>query len=326
MKLKIILAFVFAFILCWITVTVYSWGFWGHKRINRMAVFVLPTDMIGFYKKNIEYLTEHSVDPDKRRYAVKEEAAKHFIDLDRYGTYPFPKMPKKWKEAVRKYPEDTLKAHGILPWNVDKMMFQLTDAFKQKNKLKILRLSSDLGHYIGDAHVPLHTTKNYNGQLTGQNGIHGFWESRVPELFGEQYDYFLGKAVYVKNPLNKIWEIILESNLAVDSVLLFEKELRKKFPSDKQYAYENRGQNTIQVASTEFSKAYSDKLNGMVERRLRQSILDVASFWFTAWVNAGKPDLSDVKEEEISEQEKLQIAEEEKLYKRKKVLGREHED
>ena len=55
-----------------------NWGFWAHRRINRMAVFTLPPEMIAFYKKNIEYLTEHAVDPDKRRYATRHEAAQVF--------------------------------------------------------------------------------------------------------------------------------------------------------------------------------------------------------------------------------------------------------
>ena len=40
--------------------------------------------MIGFYKKNISYLTEAAVNPDRRRYAVLDEAPRHFIDLDEY--------------------------------------------------------------------------------------------------------------------------------------------------------------------------------------------------------------------------------------------------
>jgi len=48
-------------------VKVERWGFYGHKRINRVAIFTLPPEMFGFYKEHIEYLTEHAVDPDKRR-------------------------------------------------------------------------------------------------------------------------------------------------------------------------------------------------------------------------------------------------------------------
>jgi hypothetical protein len=117
-----------------------------------------------------------------------------------------------------------LKAYGINPWHVDKMMFKLTEAFKKENIDLILHYSADLGHYIADGHVPLHTTENYNGQLTGQRGIHGFWESRIPELKSTSYDFFIGKADYISNPSNFIWNRILESSKATDSVLLFEKQ------------------------------------------------------------------------------------------------------
>ena len=38
-------------------------------------------------------------------------------------------------------------------------------------------------------------------------------------------------------------------------------------------------------------RVVSARLNGMVERRMRQSIHTIASFWYTAWVHAGQPDL-----------------------------------
>lgn len=139
-----------------------------------MAVFALPPPMFGFYKHHIDFITEHAVDPDKRRYAVEGEAARHFIDLDRYGENPFDSIPKKWKDAVAKFGEDSLMAHGIVPWQIERSYYQLTKAFREHNLEKILKYSAEIGHYIGDAHVPLHCTQNYNGQLTDQHGIHGF--------------------------------------------------------------------------------------------------------------------------------------------------------
>ena len=107
---------------------------------------------------------------------------------------------------------------------------RLTDAFKEKHQAKILKLSAEIGHYIADAHVPLHANSNHNGQFTDQQGIHGFWESRVPELLAEkEWDFFIGKADYIKNPGDFIWQRVLESAKAADSVLLFEKELSKSF-------------------------------------------------------------------------------------------------
>lgn len=294
-----------------------AWGFWGHQRINRIAVFLLPPAMIDFYKQNIEYITVHAVDPDKRRYSLPDEAARHYIDLDHYCKYPCDSFPRKWKDAVARYSEDTLKAYGIVPWHIQVMMRRLTDAFKAKDKNRILKLSADLGHYVADASVPLHTTENYNGQLTNQVGIHGFWESRIPELFGEDYDYFIGKADYVDKPLDYVWKIVLQSNALLDSVFGLEKEVSATFPDDKKYTYESRGMSMMRVYSKEFSKAYSDRMNGMVERRMRAAIKSVADIWYTCWVEAGQPVLSDAKELPLSEEERRELDEEEKLWKTK---------
>src|SRR6185436_4979793 len=227
-------------LLCVSITIVFAWGFWAHKKINHMAVFTLPPEMLGFYKKNIDYITEHAVDPDKRRYAFAEEAPRHYIDLDHYGESPFDSIPQYWTTAVKKYSEDTLNAYGIVPWWVDKMLLRLTEAFKEKNPTKILKISANIGHYIGDAHVPLHCTENYNGQKTNQVGIHAFWESRLPELYGEDYDYFAGRAHYIAQPQDEAWKIVEGSFAALDSVLSFEKNLSKEFPEDRKFVYGQR--------------------------------------------------------------------------------------
>jgi len=302
------------------------WGFWAHKRINRIAVFTLPPEMFGFYKHHIEYITANAVNPDKRRYSTADEAPRHYIDIDHYGIFPFDSVPRRWDDAVAKFTEDTLLAYGIVPWHVNKMLWWLTDAFKEKNAAKILRLSTELGHYVADAHVPLHTTKNYNGQLTNQIGIHGFWESRIPELFGEDYDYFVGKAQYIDKPLDKIWDIVLASHQLVDSVLLIEKKLREEFPSDQVYSFEQRGNATVRVYSESFTRAYDLRLNDMVERRLRESVISLGSFWLTAWVNAGQPDLDALINPKIEEelQKENEQMEKDSMFLRKKIIGREH--
>lgn len=307
--------------------TTYSWGFFGHKRINRMAVFTLPPELISFYKQNIEFITEHAVDPDKRRYAADGEAPRHYIDIDHFvheGEDPFAVMPRRWKDAVEKFGEDTLQAYGIIPWHIDVMVGRLTRAMKDGNYNRILRLSADLGHYVGDSHVPLHTTENYNGQMTNQKGIHGFWESRLPELNAEEYDYLVGRAVYIPDVLDATWDVVLQSHLALDSVLSFERQLNDEFPTDKKYSYEQRGAVTMKVYSEEYSMEYHRRLDGMVERRMRGSILRTASLWYTAWVNAGQPDLSKLNSEEMTEEEKRLQEEENRLFGKGKIKGRKH--
>lgn len=368
-----------------------GWGFWAHKRINQMAVFTLPPDMLALYKKHLPYITEHAVDPDKRRYAVEGEEFRHYIDIDHWGENPFETVPRYWGDVLVKYAEvyaitqagDTLEIggreklvthqgqwwwkgkdlpqlirqdslilnyerfrrmaldlyppyetsmewelpldsaavlwpemidfaalqkiyiqdgftkYGILPFHLPRTLSRLTKAFREKDLTQIIRISADLGHYVGDAHVPLHTTENYNGQLTGQRGIHGFWESRLPELYADGYDYYVGRAYYIEDVKSEVWQAIYESHIALDSVLRFERELSEAFPEDKKYSYESRNNVVVKTYSRPFSQRYHQRLNGQVERRLRKSIHRLGAFWYTAWKDAGSPDLSDLLEEEL---------------------------
>ena len=280
----------------------YCWGFFAHQKINFYAAFLLPPEMIILYKPNLSFISEHAIDPDKRRYAVKDEGPRHYIDIDRYGVYPYDSLPHKWNDAIAKYSLDTLMAYGIVPWHVQVMLQRLTTAFKEKNFSRIMKNSAEIGHYIADAHVPLHANRNHNGQYTNQRGIHGFWESRVPELLADkQWDFMIGKAQYIKDPGAFIWNRVLESAKAADSVLNFERELTKQFSADAKYSFEERKGKVIRQYSTAFSLAFNKKLDGMIERRMRQSISSIASFWYTAWVNAGQPDLKSLANKKFTE-------------------------
>ena len=324
---KVVQSLLLLFVLLLPTQQLFCWGFYAHQKINYYAVFLLPPEMIVLYKPNISFLSEHAIDPDKRRYAVPDEGPRHYIDIDHYGVYPYIGLPRKWKDAVEKFGEDSLKQHGIVPWHVQTMLYRLTDAFKEKNFSLIMKCSAEIGHYISDAHVPLHASSNHNGQLTNQKGIHGFWESRVPELLAEkEFDFFIGKAEYIQTPGDFIWRRVLESAAAVDTVLTYERELTKKFPDDKKYAFETRNGKTIRQYSSAFTIAYNKMLDGMIERRMQQSIYAIASFWYTAWVNAGQPDLKPLVSQKFSEAD---IKEFENLNKQwsagGKMIGREEQ-
>ena len=275
-----------------------AWGFWGHKVINRMACFTLPVELFPFYKSNIDYLTSHAVDPDKRRYSDPAEPPRHFIDIDHYGENPFDSIPAGWNDAVKKFTVDSLNKYGIVPWQINKVYYQLVRAFESKDVKRILYYSANIGHYIADSHVPLHCSENYNGQLTNQVGIHGFWESRLPELFGNDYDYFVGRASFISDVQTFCWKTVQQSFAALDSVLDFEKKLNDSFDKDKKYAFELRGNQLLKVYSYDYSEEFHSQLDGQVERRMQAAILAVGSIWYTAWVNAGMPSLVSKKENE----------------------------
>jgi len=358
-----------------------DWGFYGHRKINRMAVFTLPPEMIQFYKKNIEYITEHAVDPDKRRYATRHEAVRHYIDIDAWGDEPFKEVPWIFDDALMKYSEfklinsqdtsevkltytrdtihiaslrqsyniltdsfrvffrdkvmsqyyeddwvvngtaidslfdgfsqggdlhiiDKFSKEGILPYHLNSMYYRLIKAFKDRDHEKILRLSAEYGHYIGDAHVPLHTTKNYNGQLTDQVGIHAFWESRLPELYADrEYSFLVGKALYIDKPLKYFWSIVKDSHNLLEDVLTIEKELTQTYPEDQQMCYDERLDRTIRTQCPEFARAYHDKMDGMVETRMQDAILSIGSVWYSAWIEAGQPSLDNIEKLNIKAEE-----------------------
>lgn len=303
-----------------------AWGFYGHQKINYYAVFLLPPELLVFFKPHIDYLAAHSVDPDKRRYLLEQEGPRHYIDLDHYGPAPYYSLPRDWKTALSACSEDTLLRYGIAPWWIQVMLQKLTKAFMDKDQEQILKTAAELGHYVSDIHVPLHACSNHNGQLTGQQGIHGFWESRVPELLAEQeWDFLIGRANYYKDPLSLIWKRVIESAAAADTVLRLEKTLRKQFSSDQIYAYEERNGQLVRQFSTAYTLAFDRLLNGMIERRMRASIEAVASLWLTAWVNAGQPPLALLARQPLSVSALLSLQQLESAYKNNPIKGREHD-
>jgi hypothetical protein len=301
------------------------WGFFAHEKVNRQAVFTLPPAMIGFYKANLNYITESAVNPDKRRYAVAYEAPRHYLDLDHYTKTANGAPPHNWNAAERAYTNDSLQAHGILPWHILQMYQRLKDAFMVKDPELILRMSAELGHYISDAHVPLHTTENYNGQLTGQEGIHGFWESRLPEIYSQEYDFFVGQAEYISDPAETAWDIITSTHQMVGRVLGEEKKLAVQY-EEKKYSFETRGNMTVKVYALEYAGEYHRVLNGMVEKQMRASIKMTGNYWYTAWVDAGQPNLQKLIGHKPTAMELQKNREALRDWKQGKFKAREHDD
>ncbi|WP_374950291.1 zinc dependent phospholipase C family protein [Mucilaginibacter sp.] len=298
-----------------------SWGFFAHHRIHRLAVFTLPKGMSAFYKSNIEFITAHAISADKKRYVDSSEAPHHFLDADHYGKQPFKNIPQHWIDAAAKYSSDTLNKYGTVPWAITSNYYWLVRAFKAHDTTAILTLSANLGHYVSDAHVPLHLTQNYDGQLTNQPGLHAFWESRLPELFSNDYHYNVGKARYIANPLAEAFRICRTSFKSLDTVLRAERLLNRNFTDATKYAMEQRGNRKVKVYSVAYSRAYHKALQGMVQRRMRSSILAVGSFWFSAWVDAGQPNLDKLIAKPLTKDEKQKLYHEETLYRAGKAVN-----
>lgn len=304
-----------------------SWGKFGHEHINRAAVMALPMPMQSFYYNHIDYITQESNEPDIRKYTMSDTAEypRHFIHLEALGNLDT--VPKSPAAALKKYDRKFFIRHGMLPWAIEDMMAKLTDAFKRKHKTDILFLSADLAHYIGDAYMPLHVSINHNGTLTNAKGAHSLFESQLPEVFGETYNYNVGSKVkYVIDVQAETWRILSASLKSADTLLRADRDLMKTLPQDKIYVLDAAGniktnEYNEPIHTYGYCKLYHDGLKGMVERQLRAAIATSASFWYTAWVNAGKPDLSDIDKKELTTRNAPSLAQERALYKKGKLFG-----
>ncbi len=260
-----------------------AWGFDAHKFIVSRAIDILPEPLRPFFEANRAFIVEHTIDPDLWRNAgFVEEPPNHFVDLDAYGRYPFTDLPREYGEALKKHGANKLKDNGLLPWRTHEIAGRLIRGFEALHKngryahSDIRFFSAIIGHYVSDAHVPLHSVLNYNGQLTGQTGLHDRWESELFVRYREQLALKPGPLRRIQNERDYIFETLLESSQLVPALLAADKE-----------AIGNRDVYDNQYFETLFAR---QRLN--LEKRLSDSITGVASIIASAWEQAGKPALS----------------------------------
>ena len=307
-----------------------SWGVIGHERINRAAVMALPAPLQTFFYNHIDYITQESTVPDLRRNVLndKVEPPRHYFDMENFGAVST--FPKTIEEAQKKYDEKFLNKNGVLPWHIQDMMVKLTKAFKDKRKNEILFIAADLGHYIADAHMPLHTSDNHDGQNTNQKGIHSLWESRLPELFVKEYKLNVAQGKYIENVDQAIWDLIFDTHSLVEPLLAADKKLRTATAENKIYVTDSDG-NIVKnkygglLYSDEYAGKLHTDLNGMVEKQMKKAITLTASFWYTAWVNAGKPDLSKLDASELTKRNRKYLKKDLKTFEHGTLFGLSNE-
>ncbi|MCC2548170.1 zinc dependent phospholipase C family protein [Hymenobacter sp. BT175] len=300
-----------------------GWGFFGHKTINQIAVYALPRPMQEFYYRHMNQIVQLSTAPDMRRNEDPNEAPKHYIDMDHYGDNPFGMMPKEWEKATAKYTADTLRKYGTVPWVVMDVKENLTEAFRQRDTAAIIRLSADLGHYVADAYVPLHTTINYDGQLTNQEGMHSLWESKLPERHLAEYKLDSESADYLKDPLRSIWDVVQNSYGFLGATFDLEEAVSRKFTPETKYTFSHKYGKTRRAYSDAFADAYHKEVGGMVAIRIKQAPTMVASMWLTAWQDAGKPDLDQMMGKKFTKGEREKLATELKAWKKNELVDKE---
>jgi len=278
------LALLVAVALCTVPVPVQAWGFAGHRMVARKALSTLPDPLRKAFEANADYLVEQSITPDLQRSGPDDPD--HFLDMEVLGAYPFADVPRAEPDYLARFGKDAA-AKGRVPWKIEEVYRGLVDAFRRGDLPRALERAGTLCHLAADVHVPLHATENYDGQLTGQRGLHARWESDLVERNLEQLQSAVqpGAAQVVSDPWALALSALRESYLHSLQVLASDRESVRgrdlaETPEDDRYddAYYSR---------------FWAREGTRVAARLSASASATGSLWRSAWEEAGKPALDE---------------------------------
>ncbi|HKY32511.1 MAG TPA: S1/P1 nuclease [Candidatus Polarisedimenticolia bacterium] len=258
----------------------FGWGYVGHRIVAESAAAALPAPLGAFYSGAARRLSAASIEPDSvlRDRDGEQESANHFLNLDLLGAPPFDGIPAGEKEALLSFGRDRLQRAGRLPWRVAELHDRLREAFAARDWKEAVRLSGWLSHYVADAHQPLHSTSNHDGQKTGNAGIHAAFES---DMIDRGRAVYRGRAALpagfgprrIEDPARFVLQVLAGSHGQVEAVL----------KADSKAVLLVKKQGKEYLASLE---ALAGEMAG---RQLQQAAAASASLWHSAWVQAGRP-------------------------------------
>ena len=259
-----------------------AWGFPAHRFIMDRAISGLPDGIRPFYERNRTFLIEYSVVPDLlRNLDVADEPPRHFLDMDAYGEYPFDALPRGYDEAVRTFGQEKITENGLLPWRAAEIYDRLVRAFERAGRQEnyslddIKLMSAVLGHYVADAHVPFHAVLNYDGQLTGQRGIHSRFESQLFERMEGSLALPAGTMPPVRDARGFMFETLLKSSTYTEALL----------------AADRRATDGLTEYDDVYFERWSRDAGPVLTQRVADAIAATVAMFTGAWEQAGRPAL-----------------------------------
>ncbi|MFI5056854.1 MAG: hypothetical protein ACHQLQ_01605 [Candidatus Acidiferrales bacterium] len=252
-----------------------AWGPSGHKLVVNQAIDTLPADIRYFFDANRSLLLQHVTDPLEAIEKTPSERHHHFLYLDKYGRFPFDSLPRNYKAAVAKYTKAKLEANGLLPWQVGVYSEKLTEAMKAGRWEEAKLDAAILANYVAEAHDPFNTTENFDGRLTAQSGINGRFGKTLIDKYSSFFPMRPNDAVYINDPTDRAFEACLSSHSWLETILLADRNAR-------------HGENSY---NDDYFDRFYNQAAAILIRQLSDAATDVGSYWLTAWVNAGRPQL-----------------------------------
>ncbi len=259
----------------------HAWGFAAHRLIMARAIDLLPPELKPFFERYRDEIVVRVTDPDTWRNVGWEDDPNHFLDFGvaEYGAYPFAALPREYGAAVEKFGMVTLRRNGLLPWREAEEFGSLRRAFEDFKRESpytnsdVVLFSAVASHYLQDAYQPLHATDNYDGQRTGQSGLHARFERDLIERFAASVRLQPAPPVHITAIRDFMFDRLLESYQLVDPLLRADKE-----------AIAGRDE-----YDDEYFKTFFAKVQSILEGQLSAAITGTAGIIVSAWEQAGKP-------------------------------------
>jgi hypothetical protein len=253
----------------------FAWGTNTQRLIINHAVDTLPSELRPFFEANRNFLIEHVNDPLNQLDKHPNERQNHFIELDKYGKFPFDALPRNYKSALSKYSKSKIEATGVLPWQIGVYSAKLTDDMRNGRWDEAKIDAAFLANYVAEAHDPFNTTENYDGRMTGQTGVNERFNTILIDRYASFFPVNPHDAVFISDPTDFAFDACLNAHSLVESLLLADRAAKRGLSSYTDEYYD---------------RFYNLSAASLI-KQLSDASTDVGSYWLTAWINAGKPQL-----------------------------------
>jgi hypothetical protein len=251
----------------------FAWGTNAQRLIVNHAVDTLPYELRPFFEANRNFLIQHVNDPLLQLDKHPNERQNHFIELDKYGKFPFDALPRNYKSALSKYGKSKIDATGLLPWQIGVYSAKLTDDMRNGRWDEAKVDAAFLANYVAEAHDPFNTTENYDGRMTGQNGVNERFNTMLTDRYGSFFPMNPHDASFISDPTDFAFDACLNAHSLVESLLLADRAAKRGLSSYTDEYYD---------------RFYNLSAASLI-KQLSDASTDVGSYWLTAWINAGRP-------------------------------------
>ena len=253
----------------------FAWGPNGDRLIVNKSIDVLPDDIRGFFEANRAYLMAHITDSIETAKTNTFVAHEGYIRFEKYGPFPFTTLPREYKAALDKVGKRSLEANGLLPWSVGLYSQKLTEAFRERNWDAARSAAASLAYYVSEAHDPFNTTTNLDGHLSAQAGAQTRYGTSLIDRYSQFFYVRPTDAVYIHDPTDHAFEMCLSAHASLEEILLADRRARAG----------------LSDFTDDFYDRFYSQAGTVLVAQIGEASTDVASYWMTAWINAGKPQL-----------------------------------